>query len=303
MKVTNVHGLPAQYVSAAEAVCFRPRREKWISVTELTGAPQIRYLRRLYEDDITTDVHDLLPSLRGIALHDLLHRHTKAQSLSEFRLNIEVDGWTVSGQPDYLEMAEVAAGELIDHKFLSIYGVRDGVKKEYEQQLNLYALLLHRFGITIKKLKLVCLLDGWMASRAATDKTYPQTRAITMEVEMWPIEKAEAYLAERLALHRAAEERGEYPECTPQERWLRPPSWRIVKKNGKRATRVCDSEAMAKKLLAELDPEQKGLYTVDFVWPQATRCESYCSVAKFCVQQQAWLKRQGKRPAATEREE
>ena len=297
MKILNRFGLPEQYVRAAE-LNQRKRVPKRISVTELVGPPQIRYLEGLYDDEIEVDVNDMLAILRGQAWHGFLAGFTTAGQLAETTLRIEQDGYTITGTFDVLDMLELEDHTLTDHKTASIYSVQDGVKSDWESQVNLYRLLLHRHGVKVDRLKIVALLDGWMPSRAATDKHYPQSRAITLEVKVWPIEETERYMAERLRLHRAAEETGVVPQCTGEERWLRPPSWRVVKKGGKRATRVCSSEASARKELARLDPKLEGKYRVDFQWPETARCDKYCRVSKFCSQKAEWDKKSGKPPSS-----
>ena len=94
-----------------------------------------------------------------------------------------------------------------------------------------------------------------------------------MPVELFSEEKAEWYLNSRLQAYISAKSR--LPECSPEERWVRPDIFAVFKPGGKRAVRLFDSEAEA---LAFAENSGGGLY-VQKRPGSSIRCEVYCPVS------------------------
>jgi hypothetical protein len=79
----------------------------------------------------------------------------------------------------------------------------------------------------------------------------------------------------------------EPPECTDEERWMRPDSWAVMKVGNKRATKVHDSRHEAEKHLANLD----GNFVIDHRRGEPIRCTGdYCNVSAWCRQYERWKK-------------
>lgn len=280
MKITNNLNLPEPLV---RAVTRHPRERKpnVISVSELIQPPQLRALTLKHADEITEDASDRIWSLLGTLLHGVLERNAKGlkDTIAEETLEAEVLGWKVIGHYDLSEM--VLDGELLtDWKLTSIWAVKDGIKPEWEAQLNLYAELIRRSGRYVDQLQIVAVGRDWSKSKAQFDQNYPQQQVQTFSVPLWTPEQAEEYLVERVALHQAAE-RGEYPECTPQERWAKETQWALMKRGQKKAVKLYLNQDLAMRAAGEA----KDLSVVER--PGASiRCESYCPVSQFCKQYQ-----------------
>jgi hypothetical protein len=93
------------------------------------------------------------------------------------------------------------------------------------------------------------------------------------------------YILERIALHKEAMELpdDQLPPCTPEERWANPTTWAVYKNSNKTAYRVLGSEDEARGLLtkmAELCPKDE--FRIEVRPGADRRCESFCSVAKWC---------------------
>jgi hypothetical protein len=264
--LTNRYNLPAPLVNAVRNDTYSRGRSD-ISVTQLIQPPQIRYLSKGME--LEEDVSDFIWRLLGQAVHTILERACDGKDIAEQRVYSNVRGWVVSGQFDLHEEDFT----LNDYKITSVYA-RDG-KMEWVNQLNLLRALCVRNGKRVDKLQIVAIFRDWR-KKEALSADYPQSQVAVIPVEMWPLEKAEAYLDERVRLHQLEIP----PPCTDEERWKRPTKWALMKKNRKRAVKLFDS----KPVFVTLDKDQfweirPGGYA---------RCEAYCSVSRLCPQWKAY---------------
>lgn len=280
MKITNLNSLPEPLV---RAVSHHPREHlpNHISVTELIQPPQIRALSRIHDADISEDASDRIWALLGTLLHHALEQSAQGLSnlISEGFLCTEVAEWTVVGHYDLSEM--LLDGELLtDYKLTSVWAVREGVKKEWEAQLNLYAELLRRSGRPVSALHLVAIGRDWSLQKARFDNQYPQQQVQVFPVRLWSQEEATQYLENRVRLHQYAAWYNKWPECSEEERWARPTQWALMKKGQKRAVKLYDSAAAAERNrgAAHYIQERPG---------ESVRCASYCHVSNFCPQ---WAK-------------
>lgn len=266
MHITNRAGLPAPIV---QAILNDPydAGDSDISVTRLIQPPQMRKLMREHGQELSEDASDRIWALLGQAVHTILERAYKGSSaIVERRIYREVAGWNVSGQFDVLE-----DGILSDYKITSVYA-RDG-KREWEEQLNLLrALAATDPSLSeITKLQIVAIFRDWRPKEALKDD-YPDSQVAIIPVTLWTIEKAEAFLHERVQQHQSDNP----PPCTDDERWLQPEKWALMKKGAKRAIK-----------LFEAKPDNVELQNGQF-WEHRPgayrRCESYCSVSSVCPQ-------------------
>lgn len=274
MKLTNELGLPQPIVDAVRNDSYS-RGGASISVTGLLRPPRISALEVLHQDALEEDASDRIWALFGQALHTVLERAEK-DGIAERRLSVEVEGWKVSGQMDRYE-----DGLLQDYKFVTVYKFKDGeVPEEYEQQLNVYAEILRQNGHPVTKLQVVGILRDWSKLKAKQDESLPQRGVVVRTVELWPQEKAQAFLRNRVILHQQA--RVTLPLCSAEDRWAKAPTFALMKNGGKRAMKLYDNEADARQH-ASTDPK---LLRVDVRPGESVRCAAYCPVAQFCTQYQ-----------------
>ena len=279
MKVTNNNNLPQAVVDAVKATEYDKGEAKY-SITELLSPPRIAALRHKHDGDLTEDASDRIWSLVGRIGHGLLEKANR-NDLVEKRFYMNIEGEIVGGKFDsYTYTSQI----LTDFKFVTAWKFKDGLPLEYEQQLNLYGLLLSENNLPVQEMQIVAILRDWSKQEARRNKEYPQSQAIVRRVPAWPKEKTLAFLKERVALHkqaREAVERGEEPSlCTNEERWLKPTVFAVTKKGASRALRLLPSYQEAVDWVAKNPPggqveivERKG---------ENTRCISYCPVSSFC---------------------
>ena len=286
MHITNHADLPAAIVEAVRNDPYNPGRCD-ISVTRLIGPPQIRVLEREHDAELTEDASDRIWSLVGQIGHGILERANVLPDLAERRLFANLEGWTISGQFDRLVL--LPDGTLQDYKFTSVWAVQDGVKPEWEAQLNVLRWLAHANDYPlIRRLQIVAILRDWSRGKARAGGNYPPQQVKVLPVPVWSEYDTEAYVRERVRLHQAADaaaRAGEpLPECTEAERWARPTTYAVRKPGRKSAVRVLDTEAAARELAAQT---QSGY--VETRRGESIRCADYCAVAAFCAQRRAEL--------------
>ena len=285
MRITNNADLPAAIVEAVRNDPY-DAGDCDISVTRLIGPPQMRVLERRHAEDISEDASDRIWALVGQIGHGILER-AETVAIAERRLFAEIAGWRVSGQFDRLTVLD--DGSLADYKFTSVWAVADGPKSEWVAQLNALRWLAERNGYPpIRRLLIVAILRDWSKGKARQGNGYPPQQVKVVPVPLWPLEAAERYIAERIELHRLAEQAAErglpLPECTPEERWAKPTSYAVRKPGRRSAVKLYDDHDAAWKHAAEL---QNGY--VEVRPGESVRCADYCAVAAFCAQRQAEL--------------
>lgn len=271
MNLTNVHGLPDALVNAVKNDPYTGGGD--ISVTKLIDSPQRRVLRKQYASMVVEDVSERIWSLMGQAVHTVLER-AGTSALVEERLYSTIEGWSVSGQFDRLHLEDAV---LQDWKVCSVYKAKGDAS--WERQLNCLRWLAHKNGYTVNRLQVVAIFRDWKASEAKRNPEYPQRNVAIIDVPVWSLEDAEAYVRQRVMLHKDADvQDNQSPECTEEERWYSGTSYALMKDGGKRAKKVSQTKD-------ELGPVPEGHYIEERPGINR-RCEGYCEVASFCPQYQ-----------------
>lgn len=279
MKITNKYGVPAPLVNLASREYYSKGKSQY-SVTELMSPPKIRRLREQYNDVIEQDVADMLWSMLGSALHVVMERGTAEDHVSEERLYLEMDGVTISGAIDLQHQTDGGV-IIIDYKFTSAWAVMQD-KPEWEQQLNVYAYLVEKVkGQQVSGLKICALVRDF--NRHDVRDNYPKAPIQMVEIPLWDMAKTEAYIKERLELHRDAKVahalEDELPPCTPEERWMSETTYAVKREGRKTAIRVFKTAEEA----TELAMKEKGY--VEKREGEPRRCTgNFCGVAQWCSQ-------------------
>jgi hypothetical protein len=284
-KYTNKHGIAPVFVKAVTNDDYTKGDSKF-SASDLIAPPKAVALERMHEADIVTDVADLMAIFRGHGLHRELERHANPNGIAEERLYATLGGIKISMKPDHYDGDTRV---LEDYKSTSVWAFKMGDKPEWEQQLNIGAWFLHKYGFVVKGLAIQAILYDWNRNEARRNDDYPQSGFHTKPIKQWPIEKTEHFIRNRLSMVdmacAAAEEGGPLPDCTPEERWQSATTWALIKKGNKRATKVCDSHAQAVKYK---EGHKDGAKMEIIERPgEAKRCENYCDAAPWCEQYQS----------------
>jgi hypothetical protein len=268
MKITNKYNLPKTIV---KAVTPRERifKDKHLSVTDLISPPMIYKLRKEHWDELTVDASEQLWALLGTAIHKVLEDNGEEKDVEQW-LTLDMDGWEIVGRMDVYNEKEK---RIEDWKVTSVWsfvlGMKDGGKKEWEQQLNVYAYMLRKQGKEVKELVINAILRDWTQSRAK-ERNYPPIPFMVQHIDLWPVEQQEKFIKERLKLFE-----GEPRECTDEEKWKAGGEYALMQKGKKRALKLLTKEeADSIRLLPGQYIEQRPVVY--------RRCRDYCSVRDYC---------------------
>ena len=294
MKLTNKFNLPETFVN----VIKRPQYSKGsseISVTEILSPPQLVLLRRQHQEDIEQDAADMVWSLFGSAVHNILEHGKDDNHIVEQRLFTTFEGWSISGA---IDLQKIIDGKILiaDYKVTSAWAVQQE-KQEWINQLNLYAWLVERTQATeigartsdglVSGLQIIGIVRDWSRREAALKDTYPQAPIVTLDIPLWSYEDREEFVRRRLTLHNEANFAsisGDMPQCTSEEMWEKKTTYAVMKEGGKRAKKVFEIKEEA----AAFAGQQKEAHYVETREGGRTRCESFCQAAPFCKQYQAY---------------
>lgn len=269
MNLTNVHNLPAALVRAVRNDPYKGGGD--ISVTKLIDSPHRQQLRKKHSQHIVEDVSEVLFRLFGQGVHTALER-AGDDAITEERLFMEVDGWTLSGAFDRLYVPD----ELLqDYKVCTTFKADGG--KDWDAQMNVLRQLCIHNGYTVKRLEIVAFFRDWKKGDALRKPDYPQAGVKVIPVEVWPDDVAMKYIRDRIAAHKAAQS-GAPSACSDEDRWASPTTFALKKIGNVRATKVAQS-------IEELGPVPAG-FTVETRPGEYRRCENFCEVFKFCAQAQ-----------------
>jgi len=284
MIITNKHGVPEPLVTLASKEYYSKGKSDY-SVTEIMSPPKIKRLREQYNNEVTQDVADMLWNLLGSALHVVMERGETEGWTKEERLFKEMDGVTISGAID-LQQETPEGVVIIDYKFTSAWAVMQE-KVEWQQQLNVYKWLVE----TVKRKKVIGLKICALVrdfNRHETKEGYPKASIEMVDIPMWDSVTTEAYVRERLNLHRDAKVSADFgeelPACSDLDRWQSETIYAVKREGRKTAIRLFKSIEEA----TELAEKEKGYVETRLGEPK--RCTgNYCGVAQWCEQYQGEL--------------
>ena len=295
MKFTNKFNLPQTFVN----VIHRPTYSKGkaqISATEIINSPRIVQLKKKYWDEIEQDASEMVWSLFGSAVHNILEHGKDDHHIVEERIHLEFEGWQISGAIDLQELEQDGTMTISDYKVTGAWAVMNE-KDDWHRQLNIYGWMVEKVKqVPVGKLQIIAIIRDWSARDAASKEGYPQSPVATIDIPLWSFEEREAFVAKRLYDHGTAlfemETDGEMPDCTPEEMWEKKTSYALKKDGNVRAKSVHetleDAEAAMAKSLETAKKNEK--FAIEIRQGERTRCRSYCQVSQFCTQYQNYLK-------------
>jgi len=157
-------------------------------------------------------------------------------------------------------------------------------KEEWQQQLNVYKWLVE----TVKRKKVIGLKICALVrdfNRHETKEGYPKASIEMVDIPMWDSVKTEAYVRERLNLHRDAKVSADFgdelPACSDSDRWQSETIYAVKREGRKTAIRLFKTIEEAN----ELAEKEKGYVETRLGEPK--RCTgNYCGVAEWCEQYQ-----------------
>jgi len=290
MKLTNKFNIPQTFVNVLKRPTYSKGKAN-LSVTQLINSPKIVALTKKFDDELEQDVSEMVWSLFGSAIHNILEHGKDSNHTVEERIHAEIDGWNLSGAID-LQITNDGGLSIKDYKTTSVWAVMNE-KIEWEYQLNCYAWLVEKVKRTpITDLGIVAILRDWKSREVGTKEGYPEAPVKEVPITLWTMAEREEFIKARISAHSACEfaleTDGDLPDCTPEEMWEKPAVWAVRKVGGVRAKSLHDSEDEAVKALEAVG---KG-YEIEHRKGERTRCQTFCPVSTWCNQYQTYLKEQ-----------
>jgi hypothetical protein len=290
MKLTNKFNIPQTFMNVLDRPTYS-KGKAHLSVTQLLNSPKIVALTKKFEEEIEQDASDMVWSIFGSAVHNILEHGKDENHIVEQRIHKEYEGWNISGAID-LQVVNPKGIDVKDYKTTTVWAVMNE-KFEWEVQLNIYAGLVEDVKrIPVTSVGIVAIIRDWNRRESTTREGYPEAPIKELPIRLWSKEERDAFIANRIALHSACEfaleTDGELPDCTPEEMWEKPTVWAVRKIGNKRAHSLYETEELATAALADLGSN----YEIEVRKGERTRCENFCPVNTWCTQYKTYVKEQ-----------
>ena len=290
MKITNKFNIPQTIINILDRPTYSKGKAN-LSVTQLLNSPKIVALTKKFEDQIEQDASDMVWSIFGSAVHNILEHGKDDNHIVEQRIHKEYDGWNISGAID-LQVVNENGIDVKDYKTTTVWAVMNE-KIEWEVQLNIYAGLVEDVKkIPVTSVGIVAIIRDWNRRESTTREGYPEAPIKEIPIRLWSKEERDQYIADRIALHSACEfaieTDGDLPDCTPEEMWEKQTTYAIKKIGNKRAFKVYETEKDALDAIADMEKT----YEIEVRKGERTRCTNFCPVNTWCAQYKTYLEEQ-----------
>lgn len=275
MRVTNNQHLPLALVQAVST--DRHNKSGCFSATTLLKGECETILTARHFDEIEVDASDSIWTVFGTAVHSIFEKQ-KDETFKEEFFSVDVSRSKVTGRLDCYDMENET---IVDWKTASVWKVQYKDFEDWKRQGLIYAWLLSKEGLSVKKCRFVALLKDHSKSKARFDKSYPQSPVFVYEfsVTAEDLENIGKFIEQKIlsleACGRLADE--DLPPCTESERWATEGKWKAKKEGRKTALKVCDTEEEAKAVIKDI----AGGY-VEYVAGSSKKCLDYCVCKNYC---------------------
>lgn len=289
------------------------RDSKYISATTLLKPLKQIILPRQQELDKVIDLHNLIPSSLGSAIHESIEQAWKANYkeslkllgypdsiIDSIRINptepeedtisvyIEqrkirkLSGWNIGGKFDF-----ILDGVLHDIKSTSVWTkILGSHDTDYIRQCSIYRWLNPEL-ITQDYFNICFIYTDWSKFKSETEKDYPKSRIEIKSFKFLSLKETEQYIANKLKLidKYLNKSQNEIPECTDEDLWRTPTVYKYYA-NPEKLTR--STKNFETKEEADLYRASKGTGIVLEVKGNVRRCQ-YCSCFDVCQQKEEYF--------------
>jgi len=270
------------------------------AVTEIIDHPRPAQLKKRFPAQLRQDtIETSLPALLGNGTHDVfekllrdyntIHPQTymvERRLLTTLMVNNKMI--RIAGRFDILESQTI----LWDIKQTSTNKFKYGDGTDFENQLNIYAYMLHLDGINVTSVNALCIFPDWNGYEySRSGNSYPPNKVTGYQFTLWPIETQKDFFERRVQLHVEASELNDdaLPECDREDMWAKPDVWAVYKDADAKRAKLYKDQTQASLYLDTLKKENDSAYLT--LRPgRRTRCETWCSAAPLCSQYKEYLK-------------
>lgn len=285
MRITNNLGLPQPFVSAVEREYeYKDRR---YSTTAILKGVREAILQRRHDDEIESDVADMVWAIFGTAVHGILEgAEETATQLKENKIEVELpNGYTLSG---IFDLYDDATGTVTDYKTASVWKVNFGEFDDWRRQALIYCWMLRKIGFDARRGQIVAMLKDHSKTKAKLGE-HPEhpVYQIAWDFGEKDLDEIEQFILGKFAQIEEAEKLpdDELPMCSEEERWSRGESYAVMRKGSKRAKKlfkVDDLGESAEYRAREYAAVMGAGHFVEHRPGTDAKCIDYCSAAPFC---------------------
>lgn len=246
MTITNKYNLPEELIEVLKKDERIPVPHTY-SVTELLKPIKEIILWRRYYNIVMQDASELITSAFGTAFHTMME--SVGGDNVEERIDVEIyPGVYLTGRYDKLK-----DHVLHDYKTTSVWKYQNGDFTDYKRQGLMYAWLLRKKGVYVKKCVFHLFLKDHSLSKAARDMNYPPVAYVTYEFDVTSSEllAIEDFIEQRIKSIEVLLDTPdrELPMPTHDESWYTGDTFAVMKPGGTRALKVFDSIENAHKYI------------------------------------------------------
>lgn len=214
--------------------------------------------------------------------HDDEIDEDRIQVYTEFRTERELEGFIITGEFDFL-----ADGRIRDIKSTGTYTYVHGTMDDkYPLQGSMYRWLNPK-KVTDDVMAIDFVFTDWSALAARTTANYPPSRIMEKLYNLLPIPDTERFMRDKITLIKMFDDKdeSEIPECTNEELWVEPSTFKYYKSSdAKRATRVYSTRAEA-----EAHYRRDGSVGMVLEHKGEVKACRYCDAVSICQQAQRYL--------------
>lgn len=287
MEITNKYNLPESLVRIVKKTSYAPKPKRYGITTLLKGNTEI-ILSRRYWNELSEDVSDDMWALFGTMFHAYIEQHDNT-GYSEYKFVVPVSESYVVGVIDLLDKKN---GVIRDYKTTTCWKI---VFQDYEDYRN--QLLGYAWGIwkktkgktLILKGQIIAFLRDWSKTKLLQSRggNYPSKNIVTIDFDFteqdiidydkFVLEKVKS-LEKQKYWHT-----NELIECSEKEKWTTPTTYAIIKNDNKTASKVCESESEANKVIETfmLNDTKSQYHIVERIGVDK-KCVDYCRVRGIC---------------------
>ena len=213
----------------------------------------------------------------GTATHSIFEKQ-KDNTFKEEQFSVPVGNSVVTGRVDSYDLESET---IVDWKTASVWKIQFNDFSDWYKQGMVYAWLMKKSGLNVKRCKFIALLKDHSKSKARLDAGYPQSPVYVYQFDVTEkaLKEIEDFINKKVWEIELAEKLPDYKliPCTEEERWATADKWAVMKNGRKTALKLCDSEAEAEEYKAT-----KGGDTIEFRQGESKKCADYCNVCQWC---------------------
>jgi len=275
MKLTNKYNLPQPILDFFESK-NRRHTDAYASVTGLIHGARETILTDRHFDDIVKDVSDMLPSLMGTAVHDVLEQYSSSEIITEKELLITVLGHNITGTADVID---IGSRTLSDYKNKKVAAMYYDDRIDVTKQLNAYRYM---YPGRIDRLEVCYLLKDWSEGMKLKKSDYPEAPMLRFNIPLHDYNDVMLWFTERVQALIDCENLSDddLPLCSDHERWHRPDKYAVIKRGRKRASAVLNSKAEAEAYI--VDRKLDDQYKITHRPGEDVKCKRFCDCRHFC---------------------